>query len=151
MNREFRLDKEVKVESSNPRFVPFLTFHGRAEEAMNFYAEILPGAKIESLIRFEKGERGDEGKVLFGEMSFSGQKIMFLDIETGVECPEFSWATSFYLECKDENEFDTVFTSLAEDGIVMMGPEAILHFQRVAWITDKFGVAWQPVLKYAQS
>jgi predicted 3-demethylubiquinone-9 3-methyltransferase (glyoxalase superfamily) len=145
------LSEQVKAESSNPRLVPYLSFQGRAEEAMNFYAEILPDAKIESLIRFEKGERGDEGKVLFGELSFFGQKIMFLDIEVGVECPKFSWATSFYLECRDEGEFDAVFAGLAQDGIVMMGPESILHFRKVAWVTDKFGVAWQPVLKHLQS
>ena len=139
------------MESSNLRFVPFLSFHGRAEEAMNFYAEILPDAKIETLIRFEQGEGGDEGKVLFGELSFLGHKIMFLDIKADIECQKFSWATSFYLECKDEEEFNAVFTGLAQDGIIMMKPEGVLHFRKVAWVTDKFGVAWQPVLKNLQS
>jgi len=145
------LNEETNVRTPNPRFVPFLSFHGRAEEAMNFYAEILPDAKIETLIRFEEGERGDEGKVLLGELSFLGQRIMFIDIEADVECPQFSWATSFYLECEDESEFDAIFTAFAQDGTVMMGPEAILHFRKVAWVTDKFGVAWQPVLKKLQS
>jgi len=139
------------METSNPRFVPFLSFHGRAEEAMNFYAEILPDAKIETLIRFEQGEQGDEGKVLHGELSFLGQRIMFIDIGAAIECPKFSWATSFYLECKNEDEFNAVFTGLAQEGVVMMRPEAILHFHKVAWVADKFGVAWQPVLKKLQS
>ena len=39
---------------NNQRLIPFLSFNGQAEEAMNFYAAILPGAKIESLVRFEK-------------------------------------------------------------------------------------------------
>ena len=139
------------MEAQYQRFMPFLSFHGNAEEAMNFYAEILPGAKIESIIRFEKGERGDEGKVLNGILSFLGHKIMFLDIEVSVECPSFSWATSFYVECKDDEEFDAVFNGLARGGRVMMGPEAVLHFRKVAWITDRFGVAWQPALKYLQA
>ena len=146
------LNEEIKEKTtSSPRFIPYLSFHGRAEEAMNFYAEVLPGAKIETLIRFEEGEDGDEGKVLFGELSFLGQRIMFIDIKAGIECPQFTWATSFYLECKDEGEFDAVLAGLAQDGIVMMGPEAILHFRKVAWVTDKFGVAWQPVLKCLQA
>ena len=118
---------------------------------MNFYAQVLPDAEIESIIHFEQGEHGDEGKVLFGELSFSGQRIMFIDISVDLECPKFSWATSFYIECRSENEFDAVFAGLAKDGIVMIEPEAVLHFRKVAWVTDKFGVAWQPVLKYLQS
>ncbi|MDR1410367.1 MAG: VOC family protein [Oscillospiraceae bacterium] len=38
------------MEPINSQIVPFLTFHGNAEEAMNFYATTLPGAKIELLI-----------------------------------------------------------------------------------------------------
>ena len=135
------------MEMKNQRLIPFLSFNGNAEEAMNFYAAILPGAKIESLIRFEKGQRGDEGKVLTGILSFLGQQIMFLDIEAAADCPPFSWATSFYLACNDEAEFDVVFNGLAQDGFVMMGPEPVMQFRKVAWITDKFGITWQPVLK----
>jgi len=137
--------------SPKQRLIPFLSFQGCAEEAMNFYASILPNAKIETLIRFEQGEDGDEGKVLFGELSFSNQRLMFLDIKSGLECPRFSWATSFYFECRDECEFDAVFNGLSQGGIVMSGPDTLLHFHKVAWITDKFGVAWQPVLKSPQS
>lgn len=133
------------------KLVPFLSFHGRAEEAMNFYVNVFPDAKIENFITFEQGEQGDEGKVLFGELSLLGQRIMFIDIAENIECPEFSWATSFYLECKDENEFNLILAALAEDGTIMMQAEAILHFSKVAWVTDKFGVAWQPVLKSLQS
>ena len=137
--------------SEKQRLIPFLSFHGDAEEAMNFYAEILPGAKVESLIRFEKGEPGDEGKVLSGMLSVCGHMIMFIDIEASVECPKFSWATSFYLECSGEEEFDAVCKGLAQGGALLMGPEPVLHFRKVAWITDKFGVAWQPALMYPQA
>ena len=132
---------------ANQRLIPFLSFNGNAEEAMNFYAAILPGAKIESLMRFEKGQRGDEGKVLTGVLSFLGQQIMFLDIEAAAGCPPFSWATSFYVVCSDDMEFDAVFNGLAQDGLVMMGPEPVRQFRKVAWITDKFGITWQPVLE----
>jgi len=135
------------MELNNQRLIPFLTFHGNAEEAMNFYADVLPGAKIESIVRFEKGQRGDEGKVLNGILSFMGQKLMFLDMITEYDCPDFSWATSFYVTCNTVEEFDAVFNGLAKDGHVMMKEEPYMRFRKVAWVTDKFGVTWQPVLE----
>jgi len=127
--------------------MPFLTFHGNAEEAMNFYAATLPGAKIESIVYFGDGDRGDVGKVMNGKLSFMGQTIMFMDMNAEYECPSFSWVTSFYLNCKDESEFDSIFDGLAKDGVVMMKEEPFMQFRKVAWVTDKFGVTWQPVLE----
>jgi len=34
------------------RIAPFLSFTGKAEEAMQFYASNLPGAKITKLVRY---------------------------------------------------------------------------------------------------
>ena len=58
---------------------------------------------------------------------------------------DFSWAISLQVDCLDEPEFDTLFTRLAEGGTVMMGPEPVLAFRKVAWVTDRFGVTWQLV------
>ncbi|MCL2764737.1 MAG: VOC family protein [Treponema sp.] len=128
-------------------FMPFLTFHGNAEEAMKFYAATLPNAKIESIVYFEEGQRGDVGKVMNGKLSFMEQTIMFMDMNAEYECPSFSWVTSFYLNCKDESEFDSIFDGLAKEGVVMMKEEPFMMFRKVAWVTDKFGVTWQPVLE----
>ena len=135
------------MEHTKQRFIPFLTFHGNAEEAMNFYAGVLPGAKIESVARFEKDGRGDEGKVITGELSFMGQRIMFMDMNAEYDCPPFSWSTSFYVTCGDEVEFDSMFNGLARGGVVMMKEEPFMQFRKVAWVTDKYGVTWQPVLE----
>ena len=128
---------------------PFLTFHGNAEEAMNFYASVLPGAKIESIIHFEKGQRGDAGKVINGKLSFMGMQIIFMDMNAEYDCPPFSWTTSFYVDCRDELEFDNMFNGLAQGGVVMMKEEPFMQFRKVAWVTDKYGVTWQPVLAMA--
>jgi len=74
-----------------------------------------------------------------------GQEIMFLDMDAAHAAPDFSWATSIYIDCRDETEFDAVFNGLSQGGVVMMGPEPIAHFRKCAWVTDKFGVTWQPV------
>ncbi len=124
----------------------FLTFNGNAEEAMQFYKSILPGSQTESLTLFGKEEpNGDEGKVLSGILSFAGQKIMFMDMQSAYPAPAFSWATSLFINCKDEAEFDGLFAGLSKGGAVMMGPEPVLHMRKCTWLTDKFGVTWQLV------
>jgi len=131
----------------NNKITPFLTFHGNAEDAMNFYASFLPECKIESIVLFDKGGRGDVGKVMTGILSVMGQQFMFMDMNAEYDCPSFNWSTSFYLQCKDETEFDSVFDGFAKDGVVMMKEENFLQFKKVAWVTDKYGITWQPVLE----
>ncbi|WNY27561.1 VOC family protein [Methanolapillus ohkumae] len=127
----------------------FLTFSGQAEEAMQFYASRLPDAKITTLVRYGKNHPfagdGDENKILHGAVSFMGQEIMFLDMDAAHPAPNFSWASSIYVNCQSEEEFDAVFAGLAKSGTVMMGPESVGHIRKCAWVTDKFGVTWQPV------
>jgi len=72
---------------------------------------------------------------------------MFMDLEASAECPAFSWATSFYVDCKNEAEFDAVFDGLAREGTVMMKEGPFMQYRKVAWVMDKFGVTWQPVLE----
>jgi len=134
------------MEQTNQRFSPFLTFCGNAEEAMDFYATVFPGAKIESITRFTEGQPGEVGKVMNGQLSFMGQCLMFLDMAANAECPPFSWATSFYVHFSDEAEYDNVFNALADGGFVMMKQEPFMQFRKVAWVTDKYGITWQPVL-----
>lgn len=128
------------------KLIPFFSFTGNAEEAMNFYADTLPGAEIASIERFGKDEAfGDEGKILTGILTIGGQQIMFLDMQPAYPAPAFSWAASFILRCADEAEFDEVFRQLSQGGAVMMGPEPVRQFRKAAWVTDRFGITWQPV------
>lgn len=131
------------------RVLPFLSFTGKAEAAMRFYASALPGAKIARLEYYGKDHpmagEGEERLVLHGALSFMGQEILFLDMSAAYPAPPFSWAASLYIDCADEAEFDAVFGALSKDGTVMMGPEAVGEIRKCAWVTDRFGVTWQPV------
>ncbi len=133
----------------NQRIKPFLTFNGNAEEAMKFYADNLPDTNMVRIERYGKDQpfanKSEENKILYGALSLMGTEICFLDMDAAHPAPKFNWATSIYIDCRDETEFDAVFNALSQDGIVLMGPEAVAHLRKCAWVTDKFGVTWQPV------
>ncbi|MEH7402950.1 VOC family protein [Gottfriedia acidiceleris] len=131
---------------SGQRITPFLTFSGNAEEAMNYYVRIFPNSKLVSLRRYTKDDRGVEGNILNGIIEILGQSFMVLDMDKE-SCPDFTWAVSFYLECKDDEEFEVIFGGLKSDGKVLMGPVEMNDFSKVTWVTDCFGVTWQLVLR----
>ncbi|MES9683321.1 hypothetical protein CN514_22035 [Bacillus sp. AFS001701] len=131
---------------SGQRITPFLTFSGNAEEAMNYYVRTFPNSKLVSLRRYSKDDRGVEGKILNGIIEILGQSFMVLDMDKE-SCPDFTWAVSFYLECRDDEEFDVIFGGLKSDGKVLMGPVEMNDFSKVTWVTDCFGVTWQLVLR----
>ncbi|WP_321386859.1 VOC family protein [uncultured Enterococcus sp.] len=130
------------------KIIPFLTFPSTAEEAMAFYEASFPNSKITRLVRYDENVPNASaemvGKVLNGSLELQGQELYFMDMEPE-NAPAFSWATSLYMNCEAESEFDTIFNNLSKEGVVMMGPEPVLNFRKVTWVTDKYGVTWQLV------
>jgi predicted 3-demethylubiquinone-9 3-methyltransferase (glyoxalase superfamily) len=126
-----------------------LSFTGKAEAAMNFYEKSLPDAKIKFIARYGSdhpmAKAGNENKILHGVLSLGEKEIKFMDMVDEFPAPDFTWATSIYTDCKDEDEFDAIFKPLSDGGLVMMGPEAVGPMRKVAWVTDKFNVTWQIV------
>lgn len=131
---------------SGQRIVPFLTFPGTAEKAMNFYISIFPNSSVTSLTKIDEDERGEGGRVVNEQFVLNGQDFMAMDMEEDF-MPDMTWATSLYVDCEDEASFDNYFDSLSADGVVMMGPEAVGELRAVAWVTDQFDVTWQLVWK----
>jgi predicted 3-demethylubiquinone-9 3-methyltransferase (glyoxalase superfamily) len=126
----------------------FLTMPETAEPAMNFYTEVFTDTKINRIERIPAGmpytPEHMTGKVLNGELSLQGEIIYFMDMDTE-QAPELSWGVSLYVDFETETEFDQAFDALSENGNVMMGPEPVANFRKVAWVVDKFGVTWQLV------
>lgn len=134
------------MKDSNKGITTFLTFPGTAEEAINFYVSVFPDSEILELSRYELGMPGPEGKVINGYFKLKGQEFMAMDMSES-DAPEFTWAISLFVNCKEESEFDDLFNRLSADGTVLMGPEAVMHLRKVAWVTDRFGVTWQLIFE----
>lgn len=130
------------------RVTPFLTFNGKALEAMNFYKEVFPGSVItrqEPYGEHPMASTEDSARILHGAMTIFNEEIIFMDMVNAHPSPDFSWATSIVTMCKTEAEFDDIFAKLAAVGTVMMGPEQVGDIRKCAWVTDQFGVTWQPL------
>jgi len=130
---------------------PFLTFNGNAKAAMNYYTTVFPDAQITRSVPYgntsEMATGDDQNKILHGAMTVLGDEIIFLDMVGGHEAPAFTWSSSLAVSCETEAMFDDIFAALSKDGSVMMGPESVGDIRKCAWVTDKFGVTWQPIWK----
>lgn len=115
---------------------PFLMFQGRCEEALTFYAETIPGARIAAL------DRKPDGTVAMARLSVAGLEIMAND-SPPVHDFDFTPSTSIFLTAGSVDDVDALTAALGEGGKLLM-PAADYGFsQRFGWAQDRFGVSWQ--------
>jgi predicted 3-demethylubiquinone-9 3-methyltransferase (glyoxalase superfamily) len=112
------------------KITTFLTFHGSAEEAVDFYTSIFPESRILSATRYETGGPGPEGELMSATFELAGQELMALN---GGPSFSFSQGISLFVDCEDQEEVDDLWAKLTDGG--KPGP--------CGWLTDRFGVSWQ--------
>jgi len=129
----------------------FITFQGKANEAINFYEEVFQVTNKEIMRWGDSGSSNAESekmkdKVLHAKMSICGTEVMFSDTNPDFHEPEvfapscfISLAVTFESEEKLRNAYD----KLAKKGVVLMelGPQFFANMY--AWVQDRFGVTWQ--------
>ncbi len=105
---------------------------GQAEEAMRFWAAVLPDSQVEEPHRYPEGDP-QAGKLSHGEFSLSGYQFMVMD-SAGPHEFGISGATSFMVGCADQAELDRYWEALASGGGQHLP---------CGWLKDRFGVHWQ--------
>jgi predicted 3-demethylubiquinone-9 3-methyltransferase (glyoxalase superfamily) len=117
--------------------VPCLMFtggqSGRADQAMQTYARVFPGGRVESVARYAAGE-GPEGSVKHGRFVLAGQEMIAMDSHVQNSF-SFNEGISLQAMCKDQAEVDRYWSALSEGG--QPGP--------CGWLRDRFGISWQVV------
>ena len=121
---------------------PFLLFFGQAEEAMNFYVSLFPGAKVLDLIRYGPNEPGKEASVKKARFSIGSQIVLCTDSTVKHEF-SLTPAFSFLVECQSDREIIQLYDALASGGSIPMPLGAYGFSQKFAWVNDRFGVSWQ--------
>lgn len=112
------------------KLTPFLWFNGNLEEALKFYTSVFKNSESEvsSLT-----DPGNGRKMIVATFRIEDQQFLALD---GGPMFNFSPATSFYINCKDQEEIDYLWEALPAGG----GKTS-----QCGWLDDKFGVTWQIV------
>jgi predicted 3-demethylubiquinone-9 3-methyltransferase (glyoxalase superfamily) len=112
------------------KITTFLTFDGRAEEAVDFYTSLFPDSKITGTRRYGDAGPGEPGSLMSATFELAGQE--FVALNGG---PSFGFAQGFslFVDCETQDEVDELWDRFTEEG--EPGP--------CGWLTDKFGVSWQ--------
>jgi predicted 3-demethylubiquinone-9 3-methyltransferase (glyoxalase superfamily) len=115
---------------------PFLMFQGDCEEALSFYARVIPGAVIAVM------NKGPDGKVAMARLSVAGLDIMAND-SPPVHAFTFTPSTSTFLTVDAAEDLDALADTLSEGGKTLMPAGEYGFSKRFAWVQDRFGVSWQ--------
>ena len=124
-----------------------LTFQdNNAENAMNFYVGLFDNSEILSVQRWGKDGPVEEGRIMQATFELDGNLFMCSD-SPPVHDWDFTPAVSHYIECENENELETLFSKLSENGKVTMPLNNYGFSQKFGWVIDQFGISWQLNLK----
>ncbi|WP_377865670.1 VOC family protein [Bacillus sp. R86525] len=133
------------MSNTNQKITTFLMFEGKAEEAMNFYTSLFNQSEIVSISRYDENGPGKEGTVIHATFTLNGQEFMCIDSYVKHDFT-FTPAMSLYVTCETEEEIETVFNKLAQDGSVLMPLGSYPFSKKFGWLNDKYGVSWQLTL-----
>ncbi len=118
---------------------PFLWFHDKAEEAVDFYISVFKDGKILRKTRYAEVPREERppcppaGTVMTVEFELFGQHYIALN---GGPIFTFNESISFVVSCETQKELDGYWDALLADGGTPV---------QCGWLKDKFGVSWQVV------
>ncbi len=113
-----------------------LWFDHQAEEAAKFYTSIFKDSKITKTTTYSESSSKASGQKLGSVMTvlfqIEGQEFLALN---GGRHFKLTPAISFIVNCKDQQELDTLWEKLSQGGTP----------NQCGWLTDKFGITWQIV------
>jgi PhnB protein len=125
---------------------PYLFFHGRCEEALNFYKQCL-GGEISDINRYEGSPMADQvdadfrNKVMHANFRAGDVRFMASDGRPGSP-PDGNDDIALCLATSDGAEGQRVFEALSNGGNVEMPLGDAFWGGKFGMLTDKFGVQW---------
>jgi predicted 3-demethylubiquinone-9 3-methyltransferase (glyoxalase superfamily) len=134
--------REGGREMTDTKIQPFLMFEGKADEAMNFYVSLFPGAEVLDIFRYGPNGPGPEGSIMKARFRIGSQTILCTD---GCVKHDFSFTSAFsrFVDCESEDEIRRLYDALLAGGMAPL-PIAFYGFSRTfGWVNDRYGVSWQ--------
>jgi PhnB protein len=124
---------------------PYLSFEGRAQEAIDFYKSAL-GAKVDMIMQFKdappemKASPESKDKIMHSAFRIGDTQIMATDGQCSGKAT-FSGIT-LTLNAASNGEAEKLFNALAQGGQVQMPMSETFFAHRFGMVADKFGVGW---------
>lgn len=123
--------------------IPYLSFQGNCEEAMNRYIAIF-GGKINGLSRFTEATGGPAlvGKVMHMEATINGGAVAGSDQEQPVEHGD---SICLMVHCETRQEAERCYDALAENGVALqrLTPHPPPDDGGMgALVVDRYGYKW---------
>ena len=124
---------------------PYLSFEGRAQEAIDFYKSAL-GAKVDAVMLFKdappdmQANMPNKDKIMHSAFHVGDTQIMATDGQCSGKS-EFSGIT-LTLTAGSNGEAEKLFNALSQGGKVNMPLSETFFAHRFGMVADKFGVGW---------
>lgn len=129
------------------KITPCLWFDHGAEEAAKFYASIFENSKITRISNYtESGAQASGMKkdsVMFVEFELAGCPFQAIN---GGSYFKFNKAMSFAVNCKSEDEINTLWNKLSQGGETVWKLQKYPWSEKYGWCVDKYGVSWQLII-----
>ena len=126
---------------------PYLSFEGRAQEAIDFYKSAL-GATVDAVMHFKDAppemqsqmSPGSKDKIMHSAFHIGDTQVMATDGQCSGKA-SFSGIT-LTLNAASNGEAEKLFNALAQGGKVNMPMSETFFAHRFGMVADKFGVGW---------
>ena len=115
------------------KITPCLWFDANAEEAANFYVSVFRNSKVGDISYYGEDQPLPAGTVLTVSFTLDGNEFLGLN---GGPVFKFNEATSFMIDCKDQDDIDYYWDRLVEGGG---------EYSVCGWLKDRYGLSWQVV------
>ena len=126
------------------KLTPYIHFAGNAEEALNFYKEVLDG-EIVMISRYgDSPVPADEDykqKIIHARLVFAGNMIMISDTFKG-NAVQTNGNIQLSIDMPDKVQMETMFSKLAAGGRITMPLQDQFWGDTFGMLEDKFGVSW---------
>ena len=125
------------------QLLPYLTFDGKCQEAMEFYKAVFGGELTLNYFRDMYGDmpEADKHKVMHAALENDFLSLFANDTVPG-SSTNFGDNVRVTLTGTDSAKLGGYFTKLSEGGTVMMPFEKQVWGQELGMLTDKFGTYW---------
>jgi len=131
------------------KFIPYLSFEGNAEEALEFYAEIFNGT-ISRVMRWNEMPIDEttqpipenyKNKILHSELTIGSNVIYLSDTFPGMKVA-YGDSISININPQSEEELRLIFDKLSSGGEVEMPVGEMFWDSVFGSLKDKYGINW---------